>query len=58
MIYEDDKEKKLIIDLCDLALKTGGLQNKEAVDYILHHMRPLVKENEPLKPEGEDNVQP
>lgn len=45
MIYENDKEKQLITQLCDMALKTGGLQNKEAVDYILQNMHPLVKNN-------------
>jgi len=48
MIYENTKEKQLIIELCDLALRTGGLQNKDKVDYILANMKSIEK-NEGLE---------
>ncbi len=40
MYYENEKEKRLITELCDLALRAGGLQNKKAVDYILDNLKP------------------
>ena len=46
MIYENAKEKQLIIELCDLALRAGGLQNKDKVDYILANMKPIGKNGE------------
>lgn len=37
MKYEvNEKIKSMIIDLCDVALKAGGLKNKPGVDYILN----------------------
>jgi hypothetical protein len=43
-IYEIEEQlAKLIEGLCDIALKSGGLQNKLAVDYVLSSFRPEKK---------------
>lgn len=40
-IIVDAAGKKEIEDLCDLALRVGGLQNNNAVDAVLHSMEDL-----------------
>lgn len=45
-MYKIDKETyRLIIQLCDLALKAGGLQNKDAVDYIVSRFESNEEDN-------------
>lgn len=41
MFYENEEEKKQIFDLCDLALRAGGLQNKSGVDKLLSNLKPI-----------------
>lgn len=41
--------KKLITDLCDIALKVGGLKNLDGINILLSSMRPLP--NNPSTPE-------
>lgn len=34
MILESEEERQLIIQLCDMALKNGGMQNLDAVLFL------------------------
>ena len=46
MKYEvNEKIKSMLIDLCDVALKAGGLKNKPGVDYILDWLDNPLDEN-------------
>jgi len=46
MIIKADKEgKDILVQLCDIALKTGGLQNMNAVQGILNSIQ-LIEEKD------------
>ena len=42
-----EEERNIILQLCDIALKAGGLQNKTAVDKIIN----IFAVEAPLTPE-------
>ena len=39
IIVENENDKRIIIELCDVALKSNGMANKNAVDYILQSIK-------------------
>jgi len=46
MIIKVDKEgQKAIRDLCDIALRSGGLNNFAAIQYILRSVVPLSEDS-------------
>jgi len=50
MKYEiNDDVKNLITQMCDLALKQGGLQNKQGVDIVLNVLGNPLEEEKKLK---------
>lgn len=44
IIQTDEEGKKHIIDLCDVALKVGGLGNYKAVTSVLKSLEPVHEE--------------
>jgi len=50
MIINTDKEgKELIVQLCDIALKMGGLQNLQGVNNILQTIKLVEEEEQVIK---------
>ena len=49
LIKVDDQGREAIKQLCDVALKFGGLTNLEAVSFILHSVQ--VEKQEENNPE-------
>ncbi len=43
IIIESKDDRALIVSLCDVALKAGGMNSKNGVDYILASMEDAPK---------------
>ena len=52
IIVESKEEKGLIIQLCDVGLKAGGMQNLQGITLILNSIEEKFKE----KQHGEGNT--
>jgi hypothetical protein len=53
MIIADKEGQQAICDLCDLALKVGGLKNRDIVNEILNSVQPLEqKSNDKQEQDG------
>jgi hypothetical protein len=46
IIVKDEKEHQLILSLCDLALKAGGIQNYQNIGVILASIKQEDKKDE------------
>ena len=55
-IMADDEGKKVLHQLCDLALKMGGLNNMQAVNTILNSIE-LIKEDKKSESKGDTTKQ-
>ena len=53
MIIKADKEARIAIEqLCDIALKAGGIQNLNGVGKVLDSIKPIEQQNESEKTDG------
>lgn len=51
----DEEGKKAIIDMCDIALKVGGLQNLNTVGLVLNSIQPIpAAETPPIEDSKEE----
>ena len=50
MIYENERELAIVKELCNIALKAGGIQNLAAINEFLACLKP-AQSSEP-KPEA------
>ena len=62
-IYADKEGKEVIVQLCDIALKTGGLQNLNGINNVLTSLQdyippPADNPVEPINKSGDAPAQP